>query len=66
MRATAVVGPVAGPGAAAPRTLIEVAGLARSDAPASRAEFDSLVQRLRRALPEVASMSTPSTAAGAP
>jgi len=66
VRATAVVGPVAGPGAAAPRTLIEVAGLARSDAPASRAEFDSLVQRLRRALPEVASMSTPSTAAGAP
>jgi len=39
-------------------THVEVAGLARSDAPASRTEFDSLVARLRRDLPQSAPPTT--------
>jgi len=50
VRATAAAGS-GGPGEAPRRTLVEVAGLARSDAPASRAELDALVEELRRVVP---------------
>jgi len=42
------------------RTLVEIAGLARSDAPASRAEFTALAARLRAAAPAAPREDSPS------